>query len=132
MLKNRGFTILNTDDLSYEFINNQTSLKFIKLNYPDQFTKELIENNKIDVHIKYDENYNEQKIEEYLNQISKLNPAFYPQIVMETEELDQNIDISQLNFNSIPDLMSEYINMIDIANKREILNILIDLYNIKK
>jgi DNA repair exonuclease SbcCD nuclease subunit len=129
----RGFTILNTDDWSYEFINNNVSIKFIKLEYPKMFNRNLIEGNIIDVHVKYDKNYVEEKVDNYIKQINEFNPAFQPQIVIETDGMmDSNFDITKLNFSSIPDLMMEYINTIDIKNREEVFNILIDLFNVTK
>jgi len=129
----RGFTILNTDDLSYEYIDNKNSLKFIKLEYPKIFNRNLIEGNIIDVHVKYDKNYSEEKIDNYIKQITEFDPAFPPQIVIETDEmLDSSFDITKLNFSSIPDLMMEYINTIDIKNREDVFNILLDLYSATK
>lgn len=126
----RGSVILNLDDLSYEFLNNNVSIKFIKIYFPQKIKKEIIENNIVDVHVKYDENYNEESIEKYLQQITKFNPAFPPQIIMEVNTtLDKNFNINTLNSSSIQDLMQEYLNTIDIKNKDEIYGILIDLYN---
>jgi len=126
----RGFTILNIDDLSYEFIDNKISMKFIKLEYPKLFNRNLIEGNIIDVHVKYDKNYIEEKIDNYIKQISEFNPAFPPQIVIETDEMiNSNFDITKLNFSSIPALIQEYLDSLDIKNKPEIYNILMELYN---
>jgi len=133
MDEQRGFTILNTDDLSYEFIDNQISLKFIKIQYPKEFDEKLIKGNIIDIHVKYDKEYSEEKVEEYLKKILELNPAFHPQVIIETDEMiDSNFDITKLNFNSIPDLMKEYIDSIEIKNKEQVFNILLELYNITK
>lgn len=126
----RGFVILNTDDLTYEHIDNKMSMKFIRLKYPNEFNEKLIKGNIIDVHVKYDKDYIEEKIDKYVKKIIEYNPAFEPNIVIETDDmLNASFDITKLNFNSIPDLMKEYINTIEMKNKHEVFDLLIDLYN---
>ena len=128
--ESRGFTILNLENLNYEYVDNITSLKYIKLKYPEKFIKNKIKNNIIDVHVEYDESYNEEKINRYLNKIEQCEPAIPPNIFLENNsELNGEIDLTNYNIGSMLDLMREYVNSLDIKNKEEIYQILIELYN---
>jgi len=126
----RGFTVLDLKDLSYEFIDNNVSLKYIKLQYHQSFTKSTIENNIIDVHINYDDSYNENEINKYVKLIESFNPAISPSIVVNNNtEIDSSLDLTDYNIGSISNLISEYVDSLDISNKQEINEILFDLYN---
>jgi len=125
----RGFVILNTDDLTYEHIDNTISMKFIKLQFPQKFTRQLINGNIIDVHVKYDKNYSEEKVDKYIKRIIEYQPAFEPVIAIETDDmLNAGLDLN-LNLRSIPDLIREYIDTIEMRNKDDVYQILIDLYD---
>ena len=128
--ENRGFTILDFEDLSYEFIDNTKSLKYIRLKFPEKFSKNKIENNIIDVHVDYDDSYNETKVERYVKKIEEMGPALPPGIFVDNNaELSGDIDLENCNIGSLTDLMREYIDGLDIKNKEEIFQILIELYN---
>ena len=126
----RGFVILDTNDLSYTHIDNTVSLKYIKVKYPEKFTPSKIKNNIIDVYVTYDENYNENKVDKYVKKIEEYGPATTPNIFVENPEgTNDNIDLENYKFGSMLDLMREYVNILDIGNKDEIYQLLIDLYN---
>lgn len=126
----RGFTVLDLHDLSYEFIDNTKSLKYIKLQYPQTFDKSMIENNIVDVHIDYDDSYNEVEIDKYIKLIENFNPAISPSIVINNNnEVDGSVDLTVYNVGSISNLISEYVESLDISNKDEINQILFDLYD---
>jgi len=128
--ESRGFTILDLSTLEYKFIDNNVSLKYIKLKFPEKFTKNKISNNIIDVHVDYDEKYNEKIVERYVQKIEQLDPAMTPNIFVDNNsELSGNIDLDGYNIGSMLDLMREYINSLDVRNKEEIYDLLIDLYN---
>jgi len=126
----RGFTLLDLDTLDYEFIDNNVSLKYIKIKYPEKFTKNQIAGNIIDVHVDYDETYNEDKVNKYINKIEGFGPVTTPNLFVENNsQLNGEIDLANYNIGSMLDLMREYVNSLDINNKEEIYKILIELYN---
>lgn len=128
--ESRGFTILDLETLNYEFIDNTKSLKYIQLKFPEKFSKEKIENNIIDVHVDYDDSYNETKVEKYVNKISEFNPALPPNIFVDNNaEMGGNLNLENCSIGSLTDLMREYIDGLDVKNKEEIYRILIELYN---
>jgi DNA repair exonuclease SbcCD nuclease subunit len=133
MDEERGFAILNFEDLSYENINNEISMKFIKLKFPEKFSKKRITGNIIDVHIDYDDSYNEEKVERYIKRIEEYGPAISPNIFVDNNfGLNGELNPDDCNIGSITELMSEYINSLEIDNKDQIYEILIELYNESK
>jgi len=130
MDEERGFTILNLEDLSYKYINNEKSLKYIKLSYPDNFSQKTIEGNVIDVHVKYDDVYDENQIDKYIKKIEQFNPILPPNILVNSDsQIIGDIDLTNCNIGSMKDLMREYLKSLEIDNKEEIYELLIDLYN---
>jgi len=130
MDEERGFTILNLEDLSYKYINNEKSLKYIKLSYPDNFSQKTIEGNVIDVHVKYDDVYDENQIDKYIKKIEQFNPILPPNIFVNSDsQITGDIDLTNCNIGSMKDLMREYLKSLEIDNKEEIYELLIDLYN---
>lgn len=126
----RGFVILDTSNLEYKHVDNEVSLKYIKLKYPEKFTIGKIKNNIIDVYVNYDESYNENKVDKYVKRIEECGPVATPNIFVESNsELNGEIDLENYKFGSMLDLMREYVNSLDIGNKEEIYKILIDIYN---
>jgi len=128
--ENRGFVILDTDTLEYQHIDNNVSLKYIKIKYPEKFTSSRIKNNIIDVYVDYDENYNEEKVNKYVKKIEEFGPASTPNIFVENNNaLNSDIDLENYKFGSMLDLMREYVDSLDVGNKEEINQLLIELYN---
>lgn len=128
--ENRGFVVLDTSTSEHTYVDNNVSLKYIKLKYPEKFTSSKIKNNIIDVYVTYDETYNENKVDKYVKKIEDFGPAMTPNIFVENNsDLSSDIDLENYKFGSMLDLMREYIDSLDIGNKEEINQILIDLYN---
>jgi DNA repair exonuclease SbcCD nuclease subunit len=112
----RGFLIYDTEKETYSFECNDVSSKFVEIEYPNEFTELDVKNNRVDVFIEYNEkNYDPEKYEEYLNSIEILKPAkitpFYS-----NSELNTNFDIKKCNMSSIPDLMNNYVDDMEIDN----------------
>jgi UDP-2,3-diacylglucosamine pyrophosphatase LpxH len=127
----KGFAILNTDDLSYKFIDNEVSMKFVKLTYPEKYNKSDIEGNNVDLYIQYGSDTDEKALEEYIQGIEDCNPATNVNPIIETKTFfNPDVDISKINLNSIPEFMQEYLNSLqDLENKDEVYEILLELYN---
>ncbi|MFW6219527.1 MAG: metallophosphoesterase [bacterium] len=126
----RGFIVLNLETLEYTYIDNKVSLKYIKLEFPQRFNKKIIEGNIIDVYIKYDDSYKENKIEKYLNKIESYNPITRPYtFILNNEDLESQFNISECNIGSITNLMRDYVDSLEITNREKVYEILIDVYN---
>jgi DNA repair exonuclease SbcCD nuclease subunit len=125
----RGFTVLDLNTLNYKNINNDVSLKYKQLLYPESFSQKDIEGNIVDVHIKIENSYNEKDLNKYTQLIESYNPASSPNIFIDNDEilvsnLDDNYQIS-----SMVDLIKDYVDSLNIENKDNIYNKLINLYN---
>jgi len=126
----RGFVVLDMDDYSYEHINNKSSIKYISLNFPEEFSKKTIKGNIIDVYISYSDSYKEGKIENYLKKIEEYEPAVSPNTVLVNDSsMNSNLNADDYKVGSMIDLMKDYVNSLDIKNKDQIYNILLDLYS---
>jgi DNA repair exonuclease SbcCD nuclease subunit len=123
--EDRGFVILDVLSGDYKFINNNQSIKFKEIKYPEPFTKKQIQGNLIDVIIEYDNDYNEELVQKYLQIIQKYNPAMPATVKIENKLLDSEIEIKS---QSIEELIKEYIESLDIENKQKITNNILNLY----
>lgn len=125
----RGFVSLNIKTTDYEYIDNDISVKYISLKFPQKFTRSMIKGNVVDIHIDYDD-YNEQLIEKYINKIESFEPILSPKTFIDNKkETNLDVDISDCNIGSITDLMKEYVDASNIGNKDEIYNKLVELYD---
>jgi DNA repair exonuclease SbcCD nuclease subunit len=130
MNENRGFVIVDLNNLQYQHIDNNVSLKYIQVTYLDNVSVNSIKNNIIDVHVPYNESYNENDIDKYVQKIQEFQPAMPPNIIIENNlDVNNQIDLQNYKFGSMVDLMQEYVNSLEIENKEEIYKILINLYN---
>jgi DNA repair exonuclease SbcCD nuclease subunit len=125
----RGFCILDLEDMKHEYINNTESLQYIQLNYPDKFTAKSIKGNIIDVYIQFNDGYNEKKIDRYIKYIEQCEPVDKPNIfVVNNSEIDSELSIDGYNVKSLIELMKDYVNNLEIKDKEIIYNILVQLY----
>lgn len=123
----RGYSILDLENLELEFIENKKSIKFVKYNYPKKLEKEDIENNHVDIFIKYDENFDGKKVDQYIERLESFNPAFpINRKTINTIDVDNP---EQMNGASVPDLIKEYMNNQQFENKEELLNLIFELYS---
>lgn len=126
----RGFLILDMETLEHEYVNNQASMKYIVVKYPEKVAKSRIEGNIVDVHIEYNEKYNESNVEKYVQKIESYNPAVPPNIIVtNSDSVNGEFALDGYNIGSMLDLIKDYIDSLEIKNKEEIYQILVDLYN---
>ncbi len=126
----KGFTILDTETLEYEMIDNKHCLRYISLDYPTTrgISKKEIKGNIIDVNIVYNEDYNEEKVQQFLNKIEQMKPAL-PPIPKVINGLSTLANSDDYMVKSSSQLMVEYVkNLSDIKNKDEVLQHLQQLY----
>lgn len=125
----KGFCILNSEDLSYEFINNKNSLKYISVNYLDEVNEKIIKDNIVDIIVNYDENYNEEKYREYLSKIQKMKPiSISTKLVSNFLSGDEIKNLDEYQSMDIIGLMDSYIKSIKLKNKEKITGIIHSLY----
>lgn len=128
----RGFVILDLKTLDYEYVDNEVSIEYVKLKFPQKFTEKIIRGNVVDVHIEFD-SYNENKLEKYINKVESFEPAVAPRVYIDNKnERKYSVDLDDCEIGSVVDLMREYVNEMDIGNKDDIYNRLVVLYGKSK
>ena len=126
--EDRGFCILDLEDLKYEFVSNTESLRYVSIDYPNEFNESDIKGNVVDVNVIYDEEYNEDAVQKYLNKIEKMKPAFSPNLkITNNFQTTSTVEYKQ---QTILELFKEYVESINtISNKEEIYTLLVEVYN---
>jgi DNA repair exonuclease SbcCD nuclease subunit len=71
----KGFIILNTDDMSHEFIKTKDYLKYVDITYPIKPTRKLIEGNIVDCSITVDKDFSDVEYAAYMKLINSYNPV---------------------------------------------------------
>ena len=128
----KGFIILNLETLRYKRIVNETSIKFVEVEYPELPDKDDVEGNIVDAIITIDKkDIVGNIIDKYVEKIEKMNPAEKVNVIMNVIS-DSSSDFDELKhgkMNSIPDLIELYINNDkEIDDKETILNTIMEIY----
>ena len=123
----RGYCILNMETLEYKFVDNTTSLEYVQLDYPNKFTKKMIEGNIIDVNVKFDKTTDDDKLQLYIKMIESFKPIV-PPVIIPINSFTGPDSVGDFEIKSASDLMREYINALNIDNKDEIYVTLEKLY----
>lgn len=131
MGEERGFIVLDLETLDYEFINNETSIKFIKLEYPVTFNEDEVKNNIVDVYIDTAENeFDEIKIEKYSAKLCNYGAVDYNIFVVNSKEQEESeFSLNQTNISSIEDMLKSYVDSLKLKNGDVVYNYLIELKN---
>ena len=112
--EDRGFWILNCEDLSKEFVLNTVSIRFENVTYPEPFTEDKIRNNIVDLHI------NESKLdiddlENYKDRLRSFSPiSITPRII---PKIENGIDNQDIKFVSLRQLFDDYIDKVEIEDE---------------
>ena len=120
----RRFCIFDTYTLKYKFVNTNKTIKFISTTYPNKLTKKKIEGNIVDIHVKYDENYDEKKFLAYVNELKKFTPMGTLNIKGETVSYD-NVEIDE-DYTSTLDLIKGYVNLQEDIDDKDGVNLIIE------
>ena len=132
----KGYYILDLDTLEYNFTENTISPLYIKLNLSELISyntitkelKDLLKNNI--VKLKIDRNISQEDLCILTTKLNQLQPQTlsvdydinYNKISNDSGEKDlSGIDISQA--------IEEFVNLLEIDNKKEVLNYTVELYN---
>lgn len=124
----RGFCVLDLDDLSYTLHDNVKSIRYNTIKYPNTPTKEIIFGNNVDILIDYDENYNEEDVQKYILEVESYKPAYTP-LVRIINKFISTGDCDTIEILSCQELLKEYVEHLDIPNKEKMHTLLNDLYN---
>lgn len=127
----RGFHILNCEDMSLEFIENTTSIKFVSLNFPEDIKEEFVKGNKVNVYINDTGDIDSDKIQEYIEKINSFNPAQNPVIkTIENFSESSGIDVKELKVKSLKELFDVYISQLNLEDdmKEDVIEAIDALY----
>jgi DNA repair exonuclease SbcCD nuclease subunit len=132
----KGYYILDLDTLSYTFIENKLSPKHIKfslseiINHPDplRYFKDNIPTNIIKVVI--DKSISTEHLDLLTNKVLTYKPADFKidfdvnynkiKISEEAKQIDSNLEIENI--------ITEFVNLLDLNNKKEIIEYTLALY----
>jgi len=128
--EDRGFCELDLDTLDYKFINTTTTIRYERLIYPESFTEDRIKGNIIDVHVNVHSEYDEADFQSYIMKIDEFNPIEPANIRLEDEMTYSTSE--EYHVQSVPDMLEEYVDDLDVKYKDEIKDKVIDLYNENK
>lgn len=122
----RGFCILNLDDLTYELINNEVSLKYITVTYPQVLTEEMVSGNNVDVYVDL-QTTSEEDLHTYIREIESFHPAFLPVQIKSVNAMSYSTS-ADIQVGTVTDLMLEYIQALGIENKEKMTKLMMSLY----
>lgn len=132
----KGFYILDLDTLEYEFNENIISPQYKKIHLSelvqlgtiDSSVREIFTNNI--VKLKIDKNITQEDIDILTSKLTQLKPLNF--------SLDYDINFNRIGTErlekdlsgiDIPTAIEEFVNLLDIKNKKEVLSYTLDLYN---
>ena len=137
--QSKGFTILDTDDLSLEFIENNITPKHKKIKISDLLDEKIsleniskeLQNNFISLCV--DRKVNEQALNLMLTKFSQYKPRH----VRTDFNIFESVQLSATDLNEISididNALHEFINLLDTSvSKKDILDKCIDLYRISQ
>jgi len=129
----RGFVVLDTESLKYEFLANTVSPKFEKLTYPEKFKCNRIKGNFVDVHIEYTSDSDDKKIEKYLETIDGCLPVEKPKVhFVSKDRIEDRVALNIDSVSSMDKLFVEYVGLQsdELKSKDAVLAKLLSVYNI--
>lgn len=132
----KGYYLLDIENLRYDFIENKLSPKHIKLKlstlaktgYLTDSTKKLISNNIVRFII--DRNISPDEVEVVLRKFSSLNPiSLSVDYAINFDKFglpdEQEYDLSGVD---IPTAIEEFVNLLDVEDKNNVIDFTLDLY----
>jgi DNA repair exonuclease SbcCD nuclease subunit len=125
----KGFVVLDTETLIHEYINNTKSFKFISIKYPEIVKEELIKGNICDIQLTYNENYDDLKVNEYIEKIEKFKPIEIQKKIINnflTPEIEKEIEENKVK--TIEELIVEYVKTVPNIDNSKIENELMNLF----
>jgi len=132
---NKGYYILDFNDLSYEFITNKTTPEHKKLNISEiidgnvlkEEIKDQIKNNFIKIVI--DKKLDEKEIDNIVHLCNSLGPITLTVDPLVSFEFQCDQDNTDLSGVDISKAIVEFVNLLDIQEKEEVIKHTLYLYN---
>lgn len=127
----RGYIVLDLDTDTFEWVNNNESIRFYEYVYPN-VDRTKVKGNVIDIKIPFQYQNDTKKIYELIRDLDKLEPAYPINSFNESKpenESEEDIEIDTNQFNLI-NMFRAYVDQITTSlNKDELYNELLNLYN---
>lgn len=125
----KGFYILDTDTIQYEFIENTVSAKHVKITYGEDFNPADVENNFVKLFVKEEDVRDEEDLEKFTNKLSEHSLASVATVIIKDDsDLDNTVEINEKG-QTLLELIAEYIDLQDtIENKKDIQGLLQTIY----
>lgn len=133
-LDERGIYVFDLTDNTFEFIKNDVSPEFLKINASDIIKDEkildIVKKNHISLIV--DEQLDQEKLTFLTSKIQKNTPTnlkleyIEPKFKANTTDAENNFE-----FVNILDDIETYVNSIDLKNKKEVFSYIKETYNIK-
>lgn len=123
----RGIYVYNIADNTLEFIENKISPKHIKLSIKESIDEDIIKNNFVSIIV--DNDVKEEEILSYTAKVTALNPN---SVRIDYDGDKTQIESSQEKELGTSDLLKsieEYIDSLDIENKKEVVEYVKEMYN---
>jgi DNA repair exonuclease SbcCD nuclease subunit len=123
----RGIYIFDLKDNSFEFIENSISPKHCRLSIKGDINENIIKNNFVSIVI--DNDATEEDINTYSAKVAALNPKTV-RIDYDGEKTKiESTQDSELGTSDLLKSIEEYINTLDVENKKEVVEYVKELYN---
>jgi DNA repair exonuclease SbcCD nuclease subunit len=127
-LDDRGIYILDLQDNSFEFIKNDISPKFFKINVKNNnLDEKIIKNNFVSLIV--DDNIDQEKLLSLTNKISLLNPKML-RVDHDAEKTKiETTEQKEIGTSDLLKSIEEYIKTLEIEHKKEVVEYIKDMYN---
>jgi DNA repair exonuclease SbcCD nuclease subunit len=123
----RGIYVYNVSDNTFKFIENKISPKHVKLSIKGSIDEDVIKNNFVSIVV--DNDAKEEDILSYTAKVAALTPN---SIRVDYDKEKTNIEMTddkELGTSDLLKSIEEYIESLDIENKKEVVEYVKELYN---
>jgi DNA repair exonuclease SbcCD nuclease subunit len=123
----RGIYIFDLKDNSFEFIENNISPKHCRLSIKEDINEDTIKNNFVSIVI--DNDATEEDINSYAAKVAAFNPKTF-RIDYDGEKTKiESTQETELGTSDLLKSIEEYIETLDVENKKEVVEYIKELYN---
>jgi DNA repair exonuclease SbcCD nuclease subunit len=110
----KGFHIIDLETDTYEFIENEKSIKYISLLYPSKDDFNKIQGNVVDIVV--EGNVDTDELAQYQEEVNKLKPILPALLKTTAQSYSGVVEVEELNIKPLGEMFSEYIGSLDIED----------------
>lgn len=110
----KGFHIIDLETDTYEFIENEKSIKYISLLYPSKDDFDKIQGNVVDIVV--EGNVDTDELAQYQEEVNKLKPILPALLKTTAQSYSGVVEVEELNIKPLGEMFSEYIGSLDIED----------------